>query len=100
MSLVQLEFNMSSKFPYDISRVCPDTLAEIDKNFEEDGMKCEYEVKEIGLNLAERYVEMGPRIYSMEVRPDDIWLVTFPKCGTTWTQVNILSFLFVQELSQ
>ena len=79
---------MSSKFPYEISRVCPDTLAEIDKNFEEDGMKCEYEVKEIGLNLAERYVEMGPRIFNMEVRPDDIWLVTFPKCGAMWTQVT------------
>ena len=59
MSIVQLELNMS-KFPYEITRVCPDTQAELDKNYEKDGNKCEYEVKEIKLNMAERYVEMGP----------------------------------------
>ena len=79
-----------SKFPYEITRVCSDTQAELDKNFEQDGNKCEYEVKEIGLCLNERYVEMGPRIFNMEVRPDDIWLVTFPKCGAIWTQVTYL----------
>lgn len=26
------------------------------------------------------------KIKNMEVYEDDIWIVTFPKCGTTWTQ--------------
>lgn len=26
------------------------------------------------------------RIKNMDVYDDDIWVITFPKCGTTWTQ--------------
>ena len=25
---------------------------------------------------------------SLKVREDDVWIASFPKCGTTWTQVS------------
>ena len=32
--------------------------------------------------------ELPKKIYNMKVREDDIWIVTYPKCGTTWAQVG------------
>ena len=29
------------------------------------------------------------RIKNMEVFEDDVWIITFPKCGTTWVQEMI-----------
>lgn len=33
--------------------------------------------------MVDQYLE---RIQKMEVYEDDVWIVSFPKCGTTWTQ--------------
>ncbi|CAH1390172.1 unnamed protein product [Nezara viridula] len=39
-----------------------------------------------GCLLPDRFQLFEEQIYNMEVRPDDVWVITFPKCGTTWTQ--------------
>ncbi|XP_075233109.1 luciferin sulfotransferase-like isoform X2 [Lycorma delicatula] len=32
------------------------------------------------------FLNYEQRIRDMDVRPDDVWVCSFPKCGTTWTQ--------------
>ena len=52
----------------------------------EESMKVEGEVN--GLVMSKRFVDnFAKKTYNLEVYDDDIWIVTYPKCGTTWTQV-------------
>lgn len=39
--------------------------------------------------LDTRYQKLDQRIKDMEIKPDDVWLVTYPKSGTTWCQEMI-----------
>ena len=40
--------------------------------------------------MPQKYVDQDlVRIKNMEIFEDDIWIVTFPKCGTTWAQEMI-----------
>ena len=40
-----------------------------------------------GVHNNKRIEKVAKKIIDFELRPDDIWIVTYPKCGTTLTQV-------------
>jgi len=35
------------------------------------------------------FIPIADRLYNFELRPSDIWIVTYPKVGTTWSQEMI-----------
>ena len=53
--------------------------------------------------VTSRFLDHYELVYNMEVREDDIWIVTYPKCGTTWTQEivwNIVNGVQVDRIKE
>lgn len=38
------------------------------------------------ITMPRAYEEFIERIWNFDVYADDTWVITYPKCGTTWTQ--------------
>ena len=46
-----------------------------------------------GVLMPRQFTNMAEAIYNFELRPDDVFVVTYPKCGTTWTQEMVWQIL-------
>lgn len=43
-----------------------------------------------------KFAQFAEEIYRLQVRPDDVWVISFPKSGTTWTQEMV--WMLVNDL--
>lgn len=71
------------------------TYKELEKEVEEriDSMfpkkNCFIQTLPGNVVLPRKYMEIGDKIRNLETYPDDVWLVSYPRTGSTWAQEMI-----------
>ncbi|RVE53185.1 hypothetical protein evm_002018 [Chilo suppressalis] len=68
-------------YPYEIMKLDPEEHSEVFKQFNSEAGIIEdfVRVGPKGYWFPHGFAELAQKLYNMEVRPDDVWVITFPK---------------------
>ena len=48
--------------------------------------KCDLKLENRSFVMIEKYFPLAERIRNLAIYEDDVWVISYPKCGTTWCQ--------------
>ena len=84
-------------FPFKWEELTAEETARIKADFPESAVN-DLIRYEHGLIMPRNFIGIDERLYNFTLRDDDIWIVTYPKVGTTWTQEMV--WMLVNDVDQ